>query len=384
MDRLLRAIEDLRAKLDGLRRRSLNEAATRRIVIEPVLQALGWDMHDPDEVSYEYTTVDGKLVDYALKLNRKPVLLVEAKPLDDPLNDVKAITQVVNYANNEGVAWCLLTNGIRWQVYRSVEKCPAPDKLMFEVRLDPSDSEGLSVGCLAERLTRFSRDEMAKGSLDALGEQVFTDGKVRKVLDVIMRDAPKPLLKIIRNMMGDDRISPQKIKESLARVWRNAGMGTLASPVDDPTASRSVSIKPSPGSKVVTSTRPGHRARKTESPFDEMHHISDKPHEVVELYRAIDRICRCVTPDAVEKRYLAKSINYEVNQRAFCSVHVYRGGLRVWLWLKYGRLDSPPPFARDVSDVGHWGGGDLELRISNLSQVDEASKLIRKSFEARA
>ncbi len=86
MQKLVRAIEDLRAKLGRLRKHVLKETPTRTIVIDPLLEALGWDVRDPDEVQLEYPTVDGKSVDYALKINGRPVLLVEAKPLDDALN----------------------------------------------------------------------------------------------------------------------------------------------------------------------------------------------------------------------------------------------------------------------------------------------------------
>ena len=51
----------------------------------------------------EYPTVDAKSVDYAMKLNKKAVLLVEAKALDDSLDDVKGVTQVVGYAANDGI-----------------------------------------------------------------------------------------------------------------------------------------------------------------------------------------------------------------------------------------------------------------------------------------
>ena len=108
MNRLIQAIEKIRQRIPALRRHSLKETPTRTIVIDPLLEALGWDVRDPDEVQLEYPTVDGKFVDYALKLNKKAVLLVEAKALDDPLADVKAITQVVGYSANDGIVWCIL------------------------------------------------------------------------------------------------------------------------------------------------------------------------------------------------------------------------------------------------------------------------------------
>jgi len=89
MDTIIKCIEDLRTKLDKYIKENLKEYSTRIIFIDPLLQALGWNVKDPDEVELEYPTIDGKSVDYAPKINRKPVLFIEAKPLNDPLTDVK-------------------------------------------------------------------------------------------------------------------------------------------------------------------------------------------------------------------------------------------------------------------------------------------------------
>ena len=79
--------------------------------------ALGWDVRDPDEVELEHPTVDGKSVDYAMKVNRKVVLHLEAKQLADPLDDVKSITQVVGYAANDGIEWCV----DQWRAIQGVQ-----------------------------------------------------------------------------------------------------------------------------------------------------------------------------------------------------------------------------------------------------------------------
>ncbi len=382
MNKLIQTIELVRGKLSSLRRCSLKETPTRTIVIDPLLEALGWDVRDPNEVQLEYPTVDGKSVDYALKLNRKPVLLVEAKALDDALEDVKAVTQVVNYANNDGVVWCILTNGMKWRIYRSVEKSPAPEKLKYEVSIDPEASEGMAIDQVARQLWRVSREEMAKGTLDALGEQTFTDGKVRKALQVLMTDPPRPFLNLVRTATRDENLTPQRIKESLIRIAGEPGTGEASivpvgqgagtSRIDD-TGTRSV------GTKKAWQTR---RMRRGECSYDEAHHLTGKPQEIVSLWRAIDRLCLSLEPSGTSRRYLAKSINYERGRRCFCSVHLRQAGLRVWLHLKYGHIDDPPVFARDVAHIGHWGSGDVELRISNRSELDQATALIRRSFES--
>src|SRR4030042_390555 len=132
MKDIVKVIETLRTQMERHKHSGLKEYPTRTIFIDPLLLALEWDVRDPDEVELEYPTVDGKSVDYAMKINRKVVLLLEAKQLEDPLDEVKSILQVVGYAANDGIEWCVLTNGARYKVYRASEKASAPDKLLFE------------------------------------------------------------------------------------------------------------------------------------------------------------------------------------------------------------------------------------------------------------
>lgn len=41
------------------------------------------------------------------------------------------------------------------------------------------------------------------------------------------------------------------------------------------------------------------------------------------------------------------------------------------------------PNARHVSDIGHWGTGDLEIALSTLSNLDTAKPLIAAAYEGR-
>ena len=62
-------------------------------------------------------------------------------------------------------------------------------------------------------------------------------------------------------------------------------------------------------------------------------------------------------------------------------MHLQKSGLRVWLKLNYARLENPPDHVRDVSNIGHWGVGDVELAINSFERLQEAKSLIRQSFE---
>jgi predicted transport protein len=364
MKDIAKCIENLRVQLERHRKEGLKEYPTRTIFIDPLLAALGWDVRDPDEVELEHPTVDGKSVDYAMKVNRKVVLHLEAKQLGDTLDDVKSITQVVGYAANDGIEWCVLTNGVRYKVYKASEKASAPDKLLFEVSVNPNDAGGLTVEELARQFSRLSRESLAKGLLDQLGTEIFTTGKVRKALDRLFSETPPSLIRLIRKTMGDASVTPSQVEQALHRIW-DAGKLPRA-----PTAG------------------PTHiEGKKKRAPdqlsaeYTEAHHTEGKPNEVVELYRGLDRFCQELAPGRVTRNYKSKSINWSLDKVIFCCAHLQQGGLRVWVKTDPKTLDPSRSFARDVSKIGHWGVGDVELAVNSLDRLREAEAFVRLSFE---
>lgn len=365
MKDLTRCIESLRAQIERHSRSGLKEYPTRTIFVDPFLEALGWDVRDPDEVELEYPTVDGKSVDYALKINRKPVLLLEAKQMNDSLEDVKAITQVVGYATNDGIEWCVLTNGVRYRVYRTSERAAAPEKLLYEVSIHPKDTQGLSVDQVASQLSRLSRDAIARGVLDDLGDEIFSTAKVRKALDKLFSELPGPFLRSIRKVIGDEALTPKQIKLALERIWRTGVSDTVV-----------VEREP-----VRRDGRRSGRGRGRARDYSESHHTAGKPREVVELYRALDRLCLDLAPAEVLRKHLAKYVSWSHEKDIFCCAHLQQSGLRVWLKLDPAGIRDGPSFARDVSRIGHWGVGDVELAIDSMQRLREAERLIRASFE---
>lgn len=366
MKDVVKVIETLRAQLERHKQSGLKEYPTRTIFVDPLLSTLGWDVRDPDEVELEYPTIDGKSVDYAMKINRKPVFLLEAKQLSDPLDDVKSITQVVGYAANDGIEWCVLTNGVRYKIYKASERASAPDKLLFEVSIDPRDSAGLSVEQIAAQLSRLSRDSLAQGVLDKLGTEIFTSGKVRKALDRLFIDAPQPLIRLIRKAIGDNSVTPSQIQQALGRIW-DSGKSTGVTLVEHPRASKEKRPKP----------------RKS-AEYPEGHHTEGKPNEVIELYRGLDRLCQDLAPGRITRAYKAKYVSWSLDKAIFCCAHLQQSGLRVWVKTDPKALDPSESFARDVSKIGHWGVGDVELAIDSLERLRVAQKFVRESFDREA
>jgi len=56
----------------------------------------------------------------------------------------------------------------------------------------------------------------------------------------------------------------------------------------------------------------------------------------------------------------------------------------LYLHVKPKNLDVIPGNARDVTDKGHWGTGDLELSIADQADLDAAKSLIQRAYEGRS
>ena len=120
-------IRRVRKQLDDYNRDdygwSYNETATRYILIDPVLRALGWDIYDLDECSVEWPMPFGKPIgraDYVLgNSHGENIIVIEAKRLDvavggEPRGFENKLAGYTRGMTN-GVA--VLTNGLVWRLY---------------------------------------------------------------------------------------------------------------------------------------------------------------------------------------------------------------------------------------------------------------------------
>jgi predicted transport protein len=115
--------------------------------------------------------------------------------------------------------------------------------------------------------------------------------------------------------------------------------------------------------------------------YDEQYHIGGKPEQVIQLFRDLEDFCMSIDAGNIAQNYLAKYIRYDYQGHIFCCHHIDKSKIRVWLKLKYDDLHNPPSYARDVSKVGHWGMGDVEVNITDADSLEGAKLLIKKSFE---
>ena len=141
LDTLLTLVEKLHKRIETHGSvLSEREERTRYALIDPLLRELGWDTADPDLVSPEYKTEDGR-PDYALLgSDGKPIMMVEAKKLGKGLQE--GFTQALAYCMEKGTRYCSVTDGRHWEIYDTHKPVPKEQKLIVSFDLkDPSATE---------------------------------------------------------------------------------------------------------------------------------------------------------------------------------------------------------------------------------------------------
>ena len=144
---------------------STDETKTRYVLIDPVLQALGWNVSFLDDVEVEYITQERKKVDYALLgSDGSPLVLVEAKRLNEP-NESKNLSQLLMYCVEIGVRYGVLTDGNHWQMYDTVQPKPIRDKRTMYVVLT-SHQPAVAARLLLDLWKNFVRERGAPAQSD--------------------------------------------------------------------------------------------------------------------------------------------------------------------------------------------------------------------------
>jgi hypothetical protein len=212
---LRRQLEALREKIQHLKGgRPLNEETTKNALIAPLLQALGWDTTDPEEVVCEYSRDkrDGR-VDYALLLQRTPCLFVEAKSCGADISDRRWTNQVISYSTQAGVGWVVLTNGIDYHIYNANAPVPLEGKLFKRLSLSETP-----ITELIRDFSLLTKEDFFGKRIDRAWEAHHVDTQVLEILSGQFADGGSDALVRLITRSSGGKLGPAAIRASLLRA----------------------------------------------------------------------------------------------------------------------------------------------------------------------
>lgn len=260
---------------DGLKRfspilvaqrdRDVSEADTVTVVKDLLSDLFGYDKYA--EVTSEHA-IRGTYCDLAIKIDGKLRLLLEVKSIGVTLND-KHVKQAVDYATNQGLDWVILTNGIRWVLYRVSFKKPIEAKAVVEFDLlaaNPKKHADI------EKIFLLTREGLLKGAVVEFSEKQSATNKFlvaavllndQDILNAIRRELRRltdimvpaeTIAEVLRNdvikretLEGDEAASSARLVARQDKKGRSEA-AEVASPADDSASATNVVRPPSSAS----------------------------------------------------------------------------------------------------------------------------------------
>ena len=152
-------IKDLAARSRHASTHALTEEATKTSVILPLIQCFGFDVFNLEEVTPEYIAdvgiKKGEKIDFALKIDGKISILIEAKPISMALG-FNQMSQLYRYFGVSGARLAVLTNGREIWFFSDIDEKNKMDKRPFFV-FDLQNYDEHQVSDLA----RFQKENFA-------------------------------------------------------------------------------------------------------------------------------------------------------------------------------------------------------------------------------
>lgn len=101
--------------------------------------------------------------------------------------------------------------------------------------------------------------------------------------------------------------------------------------------------------------------------------------DMIELYEALKK--RILNIDSsVHEEYKKLYIAYKSSTN-FVDIVPQKSRLRLSLNIPFSSVIDPKGYCKDVTDLGRWGNGDVEVGFDNLNQLDDVMDLIEQAFD---
>jgi len=179
-----------------------------------------------------------------------------------------------------------------------------------------------------------------------------------------------------RDMEGGFKDSPLKINDGLAQVnvWNEAAIIDRAKRL----AIRAVQVWSSP--KLSDDILSAYRQKTVETAT---YTIEDHPYLLSPTLRPLFEAFRkeVLALDAcVNEEFLKLYVAYKAETN-FVDVIPQVKKLRISLNMKFSELNDPKGLCRDITLIGRWGNGDVDVGLSSIDELPYVIGLVRQSLE---
>ncbi len=100
------------------------------------------------------------------------------------------------------------------------------------------------------------------------------------------------------------------------------------------------------------------------------------------LFDSLDKRIMNLSP-AVKKEYKKLYVAYKLDTN-FVDIVFQKQRLRISINMKFSEINDPNGICKDITGLGRWGNGDVELFMEHQDELDSIMEIVKQSFEAQA
>lgn len=99
------------------------------------------------------------------------------------------------------------------------------------------------------------------------------------------------------------------------------------------------------------------------------------------LFEVLDKRIMNLSSD-VKKEYKKLYIAYKIDTN-FVDVVIQKQRLRISVNMKFSEVHDPKGICKDITGLGRWGNGNVELFMEHTADVDNVMEIIEQSYGAQ-
>ncbi|PAY20550.1 restriction endonuclease [Rhodopirellula sp. SM50] len=205
------------------------EEATKHTLVLPLINALGFNVFDPSEVTPEFTadvgTKKGEKVDYAINIDGNPMILIECKTFGSELS-LKHASQLYRYFSVTDARFGVLTNGTRYLFFSDIESPNKMDeKPFFEFDLCDFDRRDVT------ELKKFAKSNFDLENILSNASELKYAQQIQKLLSEEYESPTEDFVRLFTSRVYSGRFT-SAIHDQFQILVKNAFRSFLADQVN--------------------------------------------------------------------------------------------------------------------------------------------------------
>ena len=74
----------------------------------------------------------------------------------------------------------------------------------------------------------------------------------------------------------------------------------------------------------------------------------------------------------------------DLDDTNFVDIVFQKQRLRISINMKFSELNDPNGICKDISGLGRWGNGDVELFMEHQDELEQIMEIVKQSYDAQA